>query len=168
VYKSDWILGSLFICTLVIEFFGVWCKAISINVLFLQHVAWWCSRLGICVWKHVHFVTFEVLSYWGSQDSIVAIASCYRLDNMGFRSWWGQYFLDPSRLAPGPSQPLAQWVQFHFPGGYSCWGVSLTTHRLLTPCSCMGMDIPRVGRCAHWSCNRTSFPVTFMILNIDI
>jgi hypothetical protein len=109
--------GLLFICTLLIDFFGVWCKAISKKVLILQHVVWWCSRLRICVWKHMHFVTFEVLWYWGSQDSIVAIALCYRLDSMGLNSWWEQYFLDPSRLAPTPTQPLAQWVPVHFPGG---------------------------------------------------
>jgi hypothetical protein len=42
--------------------------------------------------------------------SIVGIATAYRLDSPGIKSWWGQDFLHLSRLALRPTQPPVQWV----------------------------------------------------------
>jgi hypothetical protein len=44
------------------------------------------------------------------QDSLVGIATGYRLDGPGIESQWGQDFLHTSRLALGPTQPPVQWV----------------------------------------------------------
>jgi hypothetical protein len=45
--------------------------------------------------------------------SIVSIVTCYTLDSPGIKSWWGQGFLQSSRLDLGPTQPLIQWVLGH-------------------------------------------------------
>jgi hypothetical protein len=55
-------------------------------------------------------------SVWG-WDSIVGIATHYRLDNPGFKYWWGLDFPHPSRLSQGPTQPPVQRVQGLFTGG---------------------------------------------------
>jgi len=44
------------------------------------------------------------------QDSLVGIATRYRLDSLGIESRWRRDFPHPSILAPGPAQPLIQWV----------------------------------------------------------
>jgi len=50
-------------------------------------------------------------------ESTVGIATRYGLDGPGIESHWGRYFLRPSRLALGPTQPPIQWVPGLFPGG---------------------------------------------------
>ena len=45
-----------------------------------------------------------------TQDSTFIIATLYRLDGPGIKSWWGQDFLHPSRPALGSTQPPIQWV----------------------------------------------------------
>ena len=44
------------------------------------------------------------------QDSIVDIATCYRLYSPGIKSQWRQDFPHLSRLALGTTQPPIQWV----------------------------------------------------------
>jgi hypothetical protein len=46
---------------------------------------------------------------WG-RDSVVSIATRYGLDGPGIESWWGRDISQPSRPAPGPTQPPIQWV----------------------------------------------------------
>ena len=43
-------------------------------------------------------------------DSVVGIATHYRLDNPGIESLSGRDFLHLSRLALGPTQPPIQWA----------------------------------------------------------
>jgi len=43
-------------------------------------------------------------------DSIVGVATCYRLDGPGIESWWGRNFQHLSRPAQGLTQPPIQWV----------------------------------------------------------
>ena len=70
-------------------------------------------------WRKLH--TEELNDLYMSQnvgwDSSVSIASCYRLDRLGIKSWWGQNFPHPSRLVLGPTQSPIQWVP-----GLSQWG----------------------------------------------
>jgi hypothetical protein len=42
--------------------------------------------------------------------SVVGVATCYRLDGLGIKSWWGQDFLCPSKPALKLTQPPVQWV----------------------------------------------------------
>jgi len=42
--------------------------------------------------------------------SVVSIATGYRLDSPGIKSWLGRDFLHLSRLTLGPTQPPVQWV----------------------------------------------------------
>jgi hypothetical protein len=43
-------------------------------------------------------------------DSVVCIATCYRLHGLGIESWWGRDFPHPSGPALGHTQPPIQWV----------------------------------------------------------
>jgi hypothetical protein len=55
-----------------------------------------------------------------NQNSIVIIASSYRLDSLGIESLLGQEifsFLKPSRLSLGPIQCAVQWVAVFFHRG---------------------------------------------------
>jgi hypothetical protein len=49
-------------------------------------------------------------------DSIVSIATRYRLDSPGIKSWCGWDFPHPSRPALHPIQRPVQWVTRSFPG----------------------------------------------------
>jgi hypothetical protein len=51
-----------------------------------------------------------------SQDSVVTIATCYRVDGLGIESWWGQDFLYLSRLSLRPTQLPVQWLGVNWPG----------------------------------------------------
>ena len=42
--------------------------------------------------------------------SVVGVATCYRLDNLGIKSRWGQDFLCLSKPALNMTQPPVQWV----------------------------------------------------------
>lgn len=48
------------------------------------------------------------------RDSIVSIATHYRLDGLGIKFRWGRDFPHP---AMGPTDPPIQWVLALFPGG---------------------------------------------------
>ena len=49
-------------------------------------------------------------------DSIVSIATRYRLDSPGIKSWWGWDFPHPSRPALHPNQRPVWWVTRSFSG----------------------------------------------------
>ena len=51
------------------------------------------------------------------RDSVVDIVTCYRLEGLGIKSWWGVRFSLTSRLALWPNQPPMQWVLCLFPVG---------------------------------------------------
>jgi len=51
-----------------------------------------------------------VQNHGAGRDSVVGIATRYGLDDPWIESWWGRHFLQPSRLALGPTQPPIQWV----------------------------------------------------------
>jgi hypothetical protein len=54
---------------------------------------------------------------WMGLDSVVGIATRYRLDGPGIESRLGQDFPYPFRLALGPTQPPVQWGLRLYPGG---------------------------------------------------
>ena len=78
----------------------------------------------------------------GGPGSIVIIATGYRMDGPGIKSWWGRDFLHLSRLALGPTQPPVQWVPGSFPGVKSSRGMALTPQPLLVSWSRKGRAIP--------------------------
>ena len=51
-----------------------------------------------------------------SQDSVVTIATRYRVDGPGIESWWGRVFPHLSSLSPRPTQPPIQWLLGHSMG----------------------------------------------------
>jgi len=62
-----------------------------------------------------------------SMDRGSTIATRYRLDGPGIKSWWKQVFPYSSRLVQRPTQPPIQWV----PGHSLRWsgqGMVLTTY----------------------------------------
>ena len=64
--------------------------------------------------------------------SSVSIATGYGLDGPGIESRWeGPDFPHLSRPAPGPTQPLVQWVPGLCQGVKSGRDVTLTPHPLL-------------------------------------
>lgn len=50
------------------------------------------------------------------QDSVAGMATHYGLDVPGFKSQCRHSFLDPSRQALMPNQPLEQWLMGLFVG----------------------------------------------------
>ena len=53
---------------------------------------------------------------WTGRDSVVSIATRYKLGGPGIESWWRRDFQHPSRPALGPTQPPVQWVPGHSRG----------------------------------------------------
>jgi hypothetical protein len=60
---------------------------------------------------------FKYYSARTGRDSVVGIATRYRLDGPGIESWWGRDFLHPYRSLVEPTQPPVKWVPGLFPGG---------------------------------------------------
>ena len=58
----------------------------------------------------VHIVASFIIV---SQDSVVNIATCYRVDSLGIESWWGRGFPHLSRLSLRPTQAPIQWLLGH-------------------------------------------------------
>jgi hypothetical protein len=50
--------------------------------------------------SYVIYTTYYILEYT-SQDSVVGIMTCYRLDSLGIESWWGARFSAPVKTSPG-------------------------------------------------------------------
>ena len=70
---------------------------------FFTHVNFF-SKLQI---KSKFFFQYHLYRVW---DSIVGTVTHYRLDNPGFKYWWGLDFPHPSRLSLGPTETPIQWV----------------------------------------------------------
>jgi hypothetical protein len=71
-------------------------------------------------------------SIFGSRDSVVGIATRYRLESPGIESWWGEIFRTcPDRVQGPPS--LLYYGYRVFPGGKGGRRAMLTTHPLLVP-----------------------------------
>ena len=62
------------------------------------------------------------------RDSVVGIATRYRVDGRGIESLRVRDFVHPSRPAPGPIQSPVQWVPGPFSGSKGGGGVPSTTH----------------------------------------
>jgi len=71
-----------------------------------------CVCVCVCVYIYIY-----IYIYTGGQDSVVGIATLYRLDGPGNESWWGQDLSHLSRPALGLTQPPIQWVPGLFSGG---------------------------------------------------
>jgi len=83
------------------HFFLYFNKKAEIGKTGWQQATYRWTMIGIPV--VVHAPQFEKLCFWlikisvskvlrGSQDSTVHTATCYRLDDLGFKPWWEQEF----------------------------------------------------------------------------
>ena len=68
-------------------------------------------------------------------DSVVGIATCYRLDGPGIESRWGARLSAPVRTGPGAHPASCMMGTRSFPGVKSGRGVTLTPNPLLVPWS---------------------------------
>jgi hypothetical protein len=93
------------------------------------------------------------------QDSVVGIATRYRLDGPGIDSQWGQGFPHPFRPALGTTQPAVQWIPGLFHGEQSGWGVALTTYLLVRACAQVGAISPPLPVPAK-ACHGVTFTFT--------
>ena len=76
----------------------------SINI-FLQETDIWYSVVVFLtpLWEKLMKIYITMVG----RDSVVGIATCYRLDVPGIKSRWGRDFQHP---ALRPTQPPVQWV----------------------------------------------------------
>jgi hypothetical protein len=81
-----------------------------------------CSGLLHRVLSTKNFSSCFVMVGEGGQNSVVRIATCYRLEGPGIESQWGQDFPHLSRPALGPTQPPVQWVLGLSGGGVKAAG----------------------------------------------
>ena len=65
--------------------------------------------------------------------SLVGIATGYRLDDPGIKSWWGARSSAPVQTGPGAHTASCTIGTGSFPGVKSGRGVTLTPHPLLVP-----------------------------------
>ena len=91
-----------------------------------------------------------VLKHTESVHSSFSIATCCRLDDLGFKPRWGQDFLNPSRPAHPASCTKGTGSLSQ---GYSGWCVVLN---LLEPRSSNGTATPPLSFCACLAHNRTA------------
>jgi hypothetical protein len=96
-----------------------------------------------------------------SQDSIVGVATCYRLQGLEIKSWWGQDFPHPTRLALGPTQLPAWCVRGLFRKGK----VAREWFWPSTPIYCQDKEkvraIPLLPLWPFMACSRVNFTFTF-------
>jgi len=70
--------------------------------------------------------------YVWSRDSVIGIATSYRLENSGIESQWGTRFSPPVQTGPGAHPPSYTMGTGSFPG-VNGRVVALTTHPHLAP-----------------------------------
>jgi hypothetical protein len=66
------------------------------------HLAVKAGCESIIIYNHIYYIIY---------NSVVDIVTRYRLDGPGIESRWGRDFPQPSRPAPGPTQPPIQCVR---------------------------------------------------------
>jgi hypothetical protein len=62
-----------------------------------------------CAGDFVDVILLYTPLYHG-RNSVVGIATCYGMDDLGIEPRWRRDFLYPSRPAPMPTQSPVQWV----------------------------------------------------------
>jgi hypothetical protein len=104
-----------------------------------SHIHWLGIELRPPQWQAIHYPSkpwcgLLVGDLSLSTNSVISEpflqSTDHRLDSPGITSLWGCNFLQPSRLALGPTQPPIQGVLGDW-WGQNRWGMVLTTHRYL-------------------------------------
>jgi len=85
-------------------------------------------------------------------DGVAGTATCYRLDGLAIQSWWGQHFLNLSRVALGPTHPPIQ----HVPGLFARCKVAGPWHSPPTPSTA---ELKKRVELYHYSPSGPTWPV---------
>jgi hypothetical protein len=80
-------------------------RTMFVQYIVLQLFCFYSLCYMYCYMYFVNEICFVLL-----HQRPVGIATDYRLDGPGTKSWWGRDFLHMSRPALGPTQPPVQWV----------------------------------------------------------
>ena len=73
--------------------------------------------------------------YFSGPGSVVSIATGYGLDGPAVEPRWGAIFSAPVQISPEAHPASCTMGTGSFPGVKGGWGVTLTPHPLLVPCS---------------------------------
>jgi hypothetical protein len=125
-----------------------------------ERLSWWINThwyVFECV------ITFCYLKTKCGPGSSVGIATDYRLDGLGIRSWWQARFSAPVQTSPGAHPASCTMGTRSLPGVESSRGMTLTSHPLLVSWSQKGRAIPLLPLRAVWpvqslsACTRVHF-----------
>ena len=67
--------------------------------------------------KILNIIITIIIIIIGGQNSVVSIATLYRLEAPGIESRWGRNFPHVSTRTVGPTQPFLQWIPSLLLGG---------------------------------------------------